>query len=172
MGTIQVEIGDVVAADSSFRRALTKAVERGDAHENCKKDAYATISLANIQVNADHKNQAASTATEIFRTVLEKEPANLYAANGIGVVYVDKGASTRLRQIFSQVREASAECIPAQRNLALLSVMQGARRRGRSSPSCSAAPPPVSRRTTATPATSHPPSSTWWRRASTSRAAA
>ena len=127
LGTIQVEIGDVVAADSSFRRVLTKAVERGDAHENCKKDAYATISLANIQVaNADHKNQERlDKATEIFRTVLEKEPANLYAANGIGVVCVDKGRLDEARQIFSQVREASAECIPAQRNLALLSVMQG-----------------------------------------------
>ena len=84
-------------------------------------------SLANIQVaNADHKNQERlDKATEIFRTVLEKEPANLYAANGIGVVCVDKGRLDEARQIFSQVREASAECIPAQRNLALLSVMQG-----------------------------------------------
>ena len=44
--------------------------------------------------------------------MLAHEPNNLYAANGLGVCCVAKGRLHEARQIFTQVREASAASNP------------------------------------------------------------
>ena len=54
-------------------------------------------------------------AAEMFKTVLSYEPNNVYAANGLGTVCVEKGRLQEAREIFTVVREAAAGCEPPSR---------------------------------------------------------
>jgi tetratricopeptide (TPR) repeat protein len=123
LGTLQVARREWVAADAAFRHVLTKC----EPHERCKRDAYAQVSLANIQY-IQYVQAAGSTkegqqarldkATEMYRSVLQHEPNNVYAANGLGTVCVEKGRLQEAREIFTVVREAAAGCEHALLNLA------------------------------------------------------
>jgi len=118
LGGLQMAQRNWHAADASFKQVLIKC---GD---SCKRDAYATLSLANIQIALAATSKEAGPkldkAAEMFKTVLSHEPNNLYAANGLGVVCVFKGRFSEAREIFNQVRESSSDCEPAMLNLAQL----------------------------------------------------
>ena len=123
LGTLQVARGELVAADAAFRHVLTKC----EPHETCKRDAYAQVSLANIQyiqyvqaAGSSREGQQArlDKATEMYRNVLQHEPNNVYAANGLGTVCVEKGRLQEAKEIFTVVREAAAGCEHAMLNLA------------------------------------------------------
>ena len=124
LGALQMERKEWVAADACFRHVLTKC----EPHEVCKRDAYANLSLANIQLaTAKGKSDAMARldkATEMYRSVLQHEPNNVYAANGLGIVCVEKGRLQEAREIFTVVREAAAGCDHALLNLAQVQAAQ------------------------------------------------
>lgn len=124
LGALQMERKEWVAADACFRHVLTKC----EPHEVCKRDAYANLSLANIQLaTAKGKSDAVARldkATEMYRSVLQHEPNNVYAANGLGIVCVEKGRLQEAREIFTVVREAAAGCDHALLNLAQVQAAQ------------------------------------------------
>ena len=152
LGELQVSRREWVAADAAFRHVLTKCVDAKG--ETCKRDAYAQVSLANIQYiqyiqaggggggGGSREGQQArlDKATEMYRSVLQHEPNNVYAANGLGTVCVEKGRLQEAREIFTVVREAAAGC-----DHALLNLAQARRPTTRppSPPSFSALPAPA-----------------------------
>jgi len=123
LGTLHMARKDWHQADSCFKKVLLKCEPR----DACKRDAYATLCLANIQMYASKNAPSAARldkATELYRSVIQHEPNNLYAANGLGIVCVHKGRLLEAREVFTQVREASTECDAALTNLAQLHALQ------------------------------------------------
>uniref|UniRef100_A0A8C3YAJ2 RNA polymerase-associated protein CTR9 homolog n=1 Tax=Catharus ustulatus TaxID=91951 RepID=A0A8C3YAJ2_CATUS len=63
-------------------------------------------------------------ALAIYKQVLRNDPKNLYAANGIGAVLAHKGYFREARDVFAQVREATADISDVWLNLAHIYVEQ------------------------------------------------
>jgi len=140
LGNVYMGERDYTQAHACFDKVLSKC----EPQEVCKRDCYATAQLATVQLKmaseanttrhkeaqaqkdaADKKASQLDKATEMFKAVLGHEPSNLYAAHGIGVVCVQKGRLQEAREIFTQVREASADAAGAMLNLAQLHALQG-----------------------------------------------
>ena len=110
LGRVHMEQRDWMRADACFKAVLEKC-------EGCRKDSYAMLSLANIQLelsarekhSSRQENALLDKATELYRAVLLQEPNNVFAANGLGVVCAKKGRFAEARSIFTSVRDASVE---------------------------------------------------------------
>lgn len=63
-------------------------------------------------------------ALAMFKQVLRIDPKNIYAANGIGAVFAHKGIVNEARDIFAQVREATADFFDVWLNIAHIYVEQ------------------------------------------------
>ncbi|EOD29899.1 hypothetical protein EMIHUDRAFT_72710, partial [Emiliania huxleyi CCMP1516] len=108
LGRVHMEQRDWMRADACFKAVLEKC-------EGCRKDSYAMLSLANIQLelsarekhSSRQENALLDKATELYRAVLLQEPNNVFAANGLGVVCAKKGRFAEARSIFTSVRDAS-----------------------------------------------------------------
>merc|ERR1719445_1200734 len=60
----------------------------------------------------------------LYKTILRSDPRNIWAANGIGAVLAHKGYITEARDIFAQVREATADFCDVWLNIAHIYVEQ------------------------------------------------
>lgn len=63
-------------------------------------------------------------ALSMYKQVLKIDPKNIWAANGIGAVLAHKGAVNEARDIFAQVREATADFCDVWLNIAHIYVEQ------------------------------------------------
>lgn len=63
-------------------------------------------------------------ALQIFKSVLRIDPRNIWATNGIGAVLAHKGCVNEARDIFAQVREATADFCDVWLNIAHVYVEQ------------------------------------------------
>nr|XP_042714821.1 RNA polymerase-associated protein CTR9 homolog isoform X2 [Chrysemys picta bellii] len=75
-----------------------------------------------LQINQEKRHQ--DRALAIYKQVLRNDPKNLYAANGIGAVLAHKGYFREARDVFAQVREATADISDVWLNLAHIYVEQ------------------------------------------------
>ena len=57
-------------------------------------------------------------ALTMYKSVLRNDPKNIWASNGIGSVLAHKGYITEARDIFAQVREATADFCDVWLNIA------------------------------------------------------
>ncbi len=64
-------------------------------------------------------------AESYYQRVLTKNPANLYAANGVGIVFAEKGEISLAKEFFTQVREAADNMADVRLNLAHIHFAQG-----------------------------------------------
>ncbi|XP_050083431.1 RNA polymerase-associated protein CTR9 homolog [Anopheles aquasalis] len=95
-------------------------------------DAYSLIALGNFwlqslhQPNRDKEKEKKhqEKALAIYKQVLRNDPKNIWAANGIGAVLAHKGCIIEARDIFAQVREATAEFCDVWINIAHIYVEQ------------------------------------------------
>lgn len=95
-------------------------------------DTYALVALGNVWLQTLHTPSRDKTkeirhqerAIAMFKQVLRTDPRNIYAANGIGCVLAHKGHYREARDVFSQVREATAEVADIWLNLAHVYVEQ------------------------------------------------
>lgn len=95
-------------------------------------DSYSLIALGNFWLQTLHiptkdkerekKNQ--ERALGFYRQVLKTDPRNIWATNGIGAVLAHKGCTNEARDIFAQVREATAEFYDVWVNIAHIYVEQ------------------------------------------------
>lgn len=108
LGELELKNDDWVKAKETFRAA-------SDATDG--KDSYATLSLGNWNYFAAIRNEKRNPkleathlekAKELYTRVLLQHPANLYAANGAGVVLAEKGHFDVSKDIFTQVQEAAS----------------------------------------------------------------
>ncbi|XP_050262999.1 protein CTR9 homolog [Quercus robur] len=108
LGELELKNDDWVKAKETFRAA-------SDATDG--KDSYATLSLGNWNYFAAIRNEKRNPkleathlekAKELYTRVLLQHPANLYAADGAGVVLAEKGHFDVSKDIFTQVQEAAS----------------------------------------------------------------
>ncbi|PRQ46953.1 putative 43kDa postsynaptic protein [Rosa chinensis] len=108
LGDLELKNDDWVKAKETFR-AASEATEG--------KDSYATLSLGNWNYFAAIRNEKRNPkleathlekSKELYTKVLAQHSANLYAANGAGVVFAEKGHFDVSKDIFTQVQEAAS----------------------------------------------------------------
>ncbi|MED6194834.1 Protein CTR9 [Stylosanthes scabra] len=108
LGDLELKNDDWVKAKETLRAA-------SDATDG--KDSYATLALGNWNYFAAVRNEKRNPkleathlekAKELYTRVLIQHSANLYAANGAGVVLAEKGHFDVSKDIFTQVQEAAS----------------------------------------------------------------
>ncbi|KAF7992065.1 hypothetical protein HCN44_001390 [Aphidius gifuensis] len=95
-------------------------------------DAYSLIALGNIWLQTLHQSgrdkerekRHQDRALAMYKQVLRNDPKNIWAANGIGAVLAHKGCINEARDIFAQVREATADFCDVWLNIAHIYVEQ------------------------------------------------
>ncbi|KAJ6331007.1 hypothetical protein OIU76_009573 [Salix suchowensis] len=111
LGDLELKNDDWVKAKETFR-AASEATDG--------KDSYATLSLGNWNYFAAIRNEKRNPkleathlekAKELYTKVLVQHTANLYAANGAGVVLAEKGHFDVSKDLFTQVQEAASGSI-------------------------------------------------------------
>ncbi|KAA8523306.1 hypothetical protein F0562_009729 [Nyssa sinensis] len=107
LGDVELKNDDWVKAKDTFRAAK-------DATDG--KDSYATLCLGNWNYFAAVRSEKRAPkleathlekAKELYTKVLVQHTANLYAANGAGVVLAEKGHFDVSTDLFTQVQEAA-----------------------------------------------------------------
>ncbi|KAA8595667.1 hypothetical protein FQN60_010958 [Etheostoma spectabile] len=94
-----------------------KKFERILKQPSTQNDTYSMLALGNEKRHQDR-------ALAIYKQVLRNDAKNLYAANGIGAVLAHKGFFREARDVFAQVREATADISDVWLNLAHIYVEQ------------------------------------------------
>ncbi|XP_074765244.1 LOW QUALITY PROTEIN: RNA polymerase-associated protein CTR9 homolog [Athene noctua] len=96
-----------------------------------QNDTYAMLALGNIWFQSLHqptrdreKKRHQDRALAIYKQVLRSDPTNVYAADGIGAVLAHKGYFREAREVFTQMREATADISDVWLNLAHIYVEQ------------------------------------------------
>ncbi|XP_018785551.1 PREDICTED: RNA polymerase-associated protein CTR9 homolog [Bactrocera latifrons] len=95
-------------------------------------DAYSLIALGNFSLQTlhqpirdkDKERKHQEKALSIYKQVLRNDPRNIWASNGIGAVLAHKGCVIEARDIFAQVREATADFSDVWLNIAHIYVEQ------------------------------------------------
>ncbi|KAI8115643.1 hypothetical protein FF38_07144 [Lucilia cuprina] len=96
------------------------------------QDAYSLIALGNFSLQTLHQpikdkekeRKHQDKALTIYKQVLRNDPRNIWATNGIGAVLAHKGCVIEARDIFAQVREATADFSDVWLNIAHIYVEQ------------------------------------------------
>ncbi|XP_051779208.1 RNA polymerase-associated protein CTR9 homolog [Erpetoichthys calabaricus] len=109
-----------------------KKFERILKQPSTQNDTYSMLALGNVWLQTLHQptrdrekeKRHQDRALAIYKQVLRNDPKNLYAANGIGAVLAHKGYFREARDVFAQVREATAEISDVWLNLAHIYVEQ------------------------------------------------
>uniref|UniRef100_UPI00398F3FBF LOW QUALITY PROTEIN: RNA polymerase-associated protein CTR9 homolog n=1 Tax=Pristiophorus japonicus TaxID=55135 RepID=UPI00398F3FBF len=109
-----------------------KKFERILKQPSTQNDTYSMLALGNVWLQTLHQptrdrekeKRHQDRALAIYKQVLRNDPKNLYAANGIGAVLAHKGYVREARDVFAQVREATAEISDVWLNLAHIYVEQ------------------------------------------------
>ncbi|KAI7814283.1 RNA polymerase-associated protein CTR9 homolog [Triplophysa rosa] len=109
-----------------------KKFERILKQPSTQNDTYSMLALGNVWLQTLHQptrdrekeKRHQDRALAIYKQVLRNDAKNLYAANGIGAVLAHKGYFREARDVFAQVREATAEMSDVWLNLAHIYVEQ------------------------------------------------
>lgn len=109
-----------------------KKFERILKNPSSSTDAYSLIALGNIWLQTlhqsgkdkDREKRHQDRALAMYKQVLRNDPKNIWAANGVGAVLAHKGCVNEARDIFAQVREATAEFCDVWLNIAHIYVEQ------------------------------------------------
>ncbi|KAG8376213.1 hypothetical protein BUALT_Bualt09G0039700 [Buddleja alternifolia] len=108
LGDLELKNDDWVKAKETFRIAK-------DSTDT--KDSYAAVCLGNWNYYAANRNEKRAPkleathyekAKELYTKVLLQHSANLYAANGAGMVFAEKGQFDIAKDLFTQVQEAAS----------------------------------------------------------------
>ncbi|XP_053545483.1 RNA polymerase-associated protein CTR9 homolog [Bombina bombina] len=109
-----------------------KKFERILKQPSSQNDPYSMLALGNVWLQTLHHpirdrkkaKRYQDRALEMYTQVLRIDPKNIYAANGIGAVLAHKGYVREAHDVFSQVREATADVRDVWLNLAHIYVEQ------------------------------------------------
>nr|XP_058951726.1 RNA polymerase-associated protein CTR9 homolog isoform X1 [Pocillopora verrucosa] len=109
-----------------------KKFERILKQPSTANDAYSLLALGNVWLQTLHtptrdkakEKRHQDRALALYKQVLRNDARNLYAANGIGCILAHKSFLREARDVFSQVREATADIPDVWLNLAHIYVEQ------------------------------------------------
>ncbi|CAF0835802.1 unnamed protein product [Didymodactylos carnosus] len=124
-------IGNLHSAKQEWRPGQKK-FERILHNSSTANDSYAMISLGNIWLQTlyiptrdkDREKRHQTRALQVYKTVLKNDQRNIWAANGVGCVLAHKNYLNEARDIFAQVREATADFPDVWLNIAHIYVEQ------------------------------------------------
>lgn len=109
IGNLHLHNREVGAGQKKFEKILS--------YETTKADTYALVALGNVwlwtlhdtRMDKDKEKRHQDRALSMYKQALRIDPRNIWAANGIGAVLAHKGYITEAREVFAQVREATAD---------------------------------------------------------------
>ncbi|KAA3676187.1 RNA polymerase-associated protein CTR9, partial [Paragonimus westermani] len=124
IGLLHLSKNEAEQAQKKFDRIIRQPAYRAD--------AYARISLGNIWLTTlhhpirdkDKRKRHQDRALSFYKAVLCADPRNIWAAHGIGCVLAHKGFVNEARDVFAQVREATADFADVWINIAHIYVEQ------------------------------------------------
>ncbi|CAM1324980.1 CTR9 (predicted), partial [Pycnogonum litorale] len=110
-----------------------KKFERILKQPSTANDSYSLIALGNVWLQTLHQpsrdkekeKRHQDRALSMYKQVLRNDPKNIWAANGIGSVLAHKGYISEARDVFTQVRESTADFCDVWLNIAHIYVEQG-----------------------------------------------
>eukprot|EP00977_Amphora_coffeiformis_P005243 scaffold1123_cov168-Amphora_coffeaeformis.AAC.11 len=108
VGNLHLSLADWQPAQKVFDSLLVKKVPN--------VDAYASLSLGNIyfatlNASPSRYQKHLQYASDYYKRILSKDPANAYAANGLGTVLAEKADIFKAKEVFNRVREVSGDNI-------------------------------------------------------------
>jgi len=107
VGNLHLSLCDWGPAQNVFDQLLLKRVS--------KVEAYSKLSMGNIFfANLDNPKTYGKNlkkAVDLYKSILVKDKANAYAANGIGTYLAEKGQLFKAKEVFNRVREVSDDTI-------------------------------------------------------------
>ena len=109
-----------------------KKFERILKQPNTENDTYSLVALGNVWLHTLHQptkdkekdKRHQDRALSLYKQVLRIDQRNIWAANGIGAVLAYKGYVPEARDVFAQVREATADFPDVWLNIAHIYVEQ------------------------------------------------
>ncbi|KAK4473001.1 hypothetical protein MN116_002727 [Schistosoma mekongi] len=124
IGLLHLSKNEVEQAQKKFDRIIRQPAYRAD--------AFARICLGNIWLTTlhhpikdkDKRKRHQDRALSFYKAVLCADPRNIWAAHGIGCVLAHKGFVNEARDVFAQVREATADFPDVWINIAHIYVEQ------------------------------------------------
>jgi RNA polymerase-associated protein CTR9 len=108
VGNLHLSLCDWAPAQSVFDQLLTQKVPNVDAYS---KLSLGNIYFANLKTVPKKYAKHLQRAADFYKSILTKDTANAYAANGIGTVLAEKGELFKAKEIFNRVREVSGDTI-------------------------------------------------------------
>eukprot|EP01117_Protostelium_nocturnum_P007261 TRINITY_DN2598_c0_g1_i2.p1 TRINITY_DN2598_c0_g1~~TRINITY_DN2598_c0_g1_i2.p1 ORF type:complete len:1004 (-),score=427.67 TRINITY_DN2598_c0_g1_i2:118-3129(-) len=120
MGNLHLSKGEWQPAQKKFEKVL----------EYDRHDAYSLLSLGNIYYNARFEKDGKEDkylqhAMDFYWKVLQQHPSNIWAANGVGIIYAEQNRLQNAKDFFVEVREATADMPDVWINLAHVHLAQG-----------------------------------------------
>jgi RNA polymerase-associated protein CTR9 len=107
VGNLHLSLCDWAPAQNVFDQLLIKRV--------ASVEAYSKLSMGNIYfANLDNPKTYAKNlkkAVDLYKSILGKDKANAYAANGIGAYLAERGEIFKAKEVFNRVREVSSDTI-------------------------------------------------------------
>ena len=108
VGNLHLSLADWQPAQKVFDSLLVKKVTN--------VDAYASLSLGNIYFATLHVSEKRYAkhlqyASDYYKRILAKDPANAYAGNGLGTVLAEKAEIFKAKEVFNRVREVSGDSL-------------------------------------------------------------
>lgn len=108
IGNLHLSLCDWKPAQDVFDALMAKKI--------ASVEAYSALSLgniyfANLSVSPERYSKHLKYASDYYKRILSKDPANAYAANGLGTVLAEKGDIFKAKEVFNRVREVSGDNI-------------------------------------------------------------
>ncbi|KAM3174519.1 hypothetical protein ACTXT7_010376 [Hymenolepis weldensis] len=135
LAQLHLAVGEVEAAQRKLDRIIRQP--------KYLADAYCRITLGNVWLrslhhhhqrsvangalvreNKDRRKRHEERALSCYKVVLSADPRNIWAAHGIGCVLAHKGFINEARDVFAQVREATADFPDVWMNIAHVYIEQ------------------------------------------------
>ncbi|OQV18381.1 RNA polymerase-associated protein CTR9-like protein [Hypsibius exemplaris] len=111
LGNLHMAKGEYGPAQKKYEKVLD--------NPTTKTDTYALLSLGNIWLetlyqnipDVEKKKRHAERAFMLYKQVLKLDPTNVYAVNGMGAVLAKTGQLEEAKEMFSVVRESTADIL-------------------------------------------------------------
>jgi RNA polymerase-associated protein CTR9 len=123
LGNLHYSKLELTPCQKKFELILKKTLEN--------PDGYSLIQVGNVWLQSQYMSRdpekcilARTRALSFYKAAIKHDPRNIYAANGIGCIFAVNRMFNEARDIFSQVREATAEFPDVWINIAHIYVEQ------------------------------------------------
>jgi len=107
VGNLHLSLCDWRPAQNVFDQLLSKKVSSVEAYS---KLSMGNIFFANLSLPKSYSKHLLR-ASDLYKSILKKDKANAYAANGIGTILAEKGELFKAKEVFNRVREVSGASI-------------------------------------------------------------